>query len=157
AVIDRWSADAMLAALQILAEARSRMRGIAHGRLLVEIALVRVARLENLTELSELVERISAIQAGSSPVRKAVAQGLKKKHSITESSIIPAARPPVTVEAPPSRLENFSDPREPENLTSLPSMPASATIEEACTKSVENDETTAEAVSPAEDPGSAEA
>ena len=56
AIVDRWSIDAILAGLQILAEARARMRGVAHGRLLAELALVRVARLENLSELSELVE-----------------------------------------------------------------------------------------------------
>ena len=55
AIVDRWPIDAILAALQILAEARARMRGVPHGRLLVELALVRVARLENLTELGELV------------------------------------------------------------------------------------------------------
>jgi len=66
-VVNRWSLDAILAALQILAEARSRLRGSAHGRLLVELALVRVARLENLADLGALVARLAAIEAGAPP------------------------------------------------------------------------------------------
>jgi DNA polymerase-3 subunit gamma/tau len=78
-IVDRWSTDAILAAMQILAEARARMRGVSHGRLLAELALVRVARLENLTELSDLVQRISAIGSDGSVVPKTTAPGLKKK------------------------------------------------------------------------------
>ena len=89
AVVDRWSTDAILAALQILAEARSRMRGVAHGRLLVELALVRVARLENLTELSNLVERLSAIESGTPVLRKAAAQSIKKKLSPSDPPAVP--------------------------------------------------------------------
>ena len=54
AVVDRWPLDSVLAALQILAEARGRLRGSPHGRLLVELALARVARLEDLGEIGEL-------------------------------------------------------------------------------------------------------
>ena len=89
AVVDRWSTDTILAALQILAEARARMRGVAHGRLLVELALVRVARLENLTELSNLVERLSAIEAGAPLPRRTAAQSIKKKLSPAD----PPSRP----------------------------------------------------------------
>ena len=48
-IVERWTVDSILAALQILSECRARMRGSLHGRLLVELALVRVARLEDLT------------------------------------------------------------------------------------------------------------
>ena len=43
------------------------MRGSLHGRLLVEMALVRVARLEDLTALSTLVERLAALESGARP------------------------------------------------------------------------------------------
>ena len=49
-IVERWTIDSILAALQILSECRSRMRGSLHGRLLVELALVRIARLEHLTD-----------------------------------------------------------------------------------------------------------
>src|SRR5207244_3054305 len=61
AVLDRWPLDSVLAAAQILDQARGRLRGSAHGRLIIEVALLRVARLENLTELSDLVAGLSAL------------------------------------------------------------------------------------------------
>ena len=63
-VVARWPLDSILAALQILAEARARLRGGAHGRLIVELALVKVARLENLVELGDLIARLSALESG---------------------------------------------------------------------------------------------
>ncbi|GAC1467494.1 MAG: DNA polymerase III subunit gamma/tau [Isosphaeraceae bacterium] len=63
-VVDQWPIDSILAGLQILAETRGRLRGSPHGRLLVEMALVRVARLENLTDLSTMIDRLAAIEAG---------------------------------------------------------------------------------------------
>ncbi len=62
-IASRWSLDTILAALQILAESRGKLRGSPHGRLLVELALARVARLENLVDLGTLVNRLSEIEA----------------------------------------------------------------------------------------------
>ena len=39
AIVANWSTDAILASLQILAEARARMRGVSHSRLLAELAI----------------------------------------------------------------------------------------------------------------------
>ncbi len=50
-IVDRWTLPPILAALQILNECRSRMRGSVHGRILMETALVRAALLEELTSL----------------------------------------------------------------------------------------------------------
>ena len=61
-VVERWPLDTIIAALQILAEARARLRGSPHGRLIVELALVRVARLENFRELGELIGRLSGVE-----------------------------------------------------------------------------------------------
>jgi DNA polymerase-3 subunit gamma/tau len=69
-ITERWTIDSILASLQILAECRSRMRGSLHGRLLVEVALARIARLEGLTALSSLVDRLAALESGA-PVRRA--------------------------------------------------------------------------------------
>ncbi|MDG3005611.1 DNA polymerase III subunit gamma/tau [Paludisphaera mucosa] len=85
AAVDRWSTDAILASLQILAEARARMRGVSHGRLLSELALVRVARLENLDELGEVVQRLKALEAGTTPPPKVSATSAKKKLSQSDS------------------------------------------------------------------------
>ena len=44
-VVERWTIDTILAASQIFAECRARMRGSLHGRLLVELALVQSLEL----------------------------------------------------------------------------------------------------------------
>jgi len=64
-LVERWPLDTVLTALQILAETRGRLRGSPHTRLLVEMAMVKVARLERLGELSELVARLAALETGS--------------------------------------------------------------------------------------------
>ncbi|MEO6808124.1 MAG: DNA polymerase III subunit gamma/tau [Isosphaeraceae bacterium] len=72
-VVDAWPLDSILAAQQILAEARGRLRGSPHGRLLVELALCRAARLDDLAELSEVVGRLSALESGGPVVKKKLA------------------------------------------------------------------------------------
>ncbi len=78
-IVARWPVDSMLAALQILAEHRTRLRGSLHGRLLVEMALVRVARLEDMATLDSLVERLSALRVRRTAHPEAGGHGRKKK------------------------------------------------------------------------------
>jgi len=59
----RLGMQTILCALQILAEAKYRMRGSVHGRLLAELALVRLATLEDIDALGDL---LLALQAGTS-------------------------------------------------------------------------------------------
>jgi len=87
AIADRWPHETRLAALQILAEARGRLRGSSHGRTLVEIALMRVASLDNLSDLGDLVARLVALESGA----PAVAPLEKKKLSPAEPA--PAVAP----------------------------------------------------------------
>jgi len=114
----RWSTDAILAALQILAEARGRMRGVAHGRLLAELALVRVARLEDLDELAEVVQRLKALEAGTPAAPRASASSARKRLSQTDSvraldaDVGKPAKAAAPVEPPPrSRPEPAIDGR----------------------------------------------
>jgi len=104
AIVDRWSIDAIVAALQILAEARARMRGVSHARLLAELALVRVARLENLSDLSDLIQRLSALESGGPVPHKNPAQGTKKKLSPSDPvhTLTSSATDPARVESRPS-------------------------------------------------------
>jgi DNA polymerase-3 subunit gamma/tau len=96
-VVDRWPLDTMMTALQILAEARSRMRGSPHGRILVELALVKVARLANFAELGTILQRLGALDRGGGAMAGAVARpaaldgGAKKKSIPAELS--PPPRP----------------------------------------------------------------
>jgi DNA polymerase-3 subunit gamma/tau len=91
AVARRWTLDSILAALQILAEARGRLRGSPHGRLIVELALARVARLEDLAELGDLIGRLTALEAvgpvASPPVKK-------KSAPLDGPALTPAPREP---------------------------------------------------------------
>ena len=86
----RWSDDTLLAALQVLAEARSKLRGSPHGRTLVEIAILRVARLDDLGELGEVVARLAALESGAPAVPT-----LEKK------KLAPTAPDPPSVGPPP--------------------------------------------------------
>ena len=89
-IADRWPLDTLLAALQILAEARGRLRGSPHGRTLVEIALMRVALLDNLGELGEVVARLGP--RWSPRLRRS---GLlkKKKREVAPAEPVETARP----------------------------------------------------------------
>jgi len=105
-IVDRWSIDAILAALQILAEARSRMRSVSHTRLLAELALVRVARLENLSDLSNMVQRLTAIESSSPVSHKTEAHGTKKKPTSLDpqsTEAMAAAEPPRVLRDAPAR------------------------------------------------------
>jgi len=53
-----WGLQTCLAALQILAEAKARMKGISYGRALAELALVRISMLDDLENLSEMIQQL---------------------------------------------------------------------------------------------------
>jgi DNA polymerase-3 subunit gamma/tau len=91
AVAQRWPIDTVLVTLQILSEARLRMRGSAQPRLLVELAVCRAARLEDFAELSELLARLDGERAAPSVRESAPAE--KKKPVIAPE---PAGRQPAS-------------------------------------------------------------
>jgi DNA polymerase-3 subunit gamma/tau len=116
-VIARWPIDTIMASLQVLAECRSRMRGSAHGRLLVELAMVRVARLEDLKSVSGLVERLAAIESGTVSPRGIEGSARRRQHAGepgTARATLPPAPQPVS--EPPSRapLPDAAQPAGPE-------------------------------------------
>jgi DNA polymerase III subunit gamma/tau len=107
-IVENWTIDSILASLQILSECRARMRGSSLGRLLVEVALGRIARLEDLTELSTLVERLAALESGAGPVTRRPDLALKPRNQAAPSVALLAvesAPPPVKppVKSPPER------------------------------------------------------
>ena len=106
AVAGKMSLDTILASLQILDQARGRLRGSPYGRLIVEVALARAARLEGLAEIGSLIARLSALEAAG-PGPSATAP-LKKKRDEPEPLADPVATPkvesapaPKTPAAPP--------------------------------------------------------
>ena len=114
AMVDRWQADSIVPALQILAEARLKLRGSPHGRTTVEIALYKVARLENLAEMSDLIGRLVALETGV-PMPTSAPQPEKKKLASPEPE--PAA-PDAGREAPPRT--NEAAPLPPKEAAPLP-------------------------------------
>jgi DNA polymerase-3 subunit gamma/tau len=54
-----WGLNTVMAALQILSETRSQMARVTYGRVLAELALVRISLLENLEELQQVVKALT--------------------------------------------------------------------------------------------------
>jgi DNA polymerase-3 subunit gamma/tau len=102
-IVARWTVDSIVAALQILAESRTRLRGSLDGRLLVELALVRVARLEDLQDIPALVERLSALEAGTPAGRRPEAgTGTKKLAGSDGGAVAVPPRRPAPAEGMPA-------------------------------------------------------
>lgn len=55
----KWGLNTIMAALQLLSESRSQMARVTYGRVLAELALVRIASLENLEELGQVVKALT--------------------------------------------------------------------------------------------------
>ena len=61
------SLDTVLAGIDVLTTAKARMRGSSHAHVLMEVAVVRLARLEDLLSIGQLVESLTS--GGSLPPR----------------------------------------------------------------------------------------
>ena len=83
-LIERLPIDAILASLQIVDQHRSRLRGSLHGRLLVEMALVRLARLEDFESLDSVLHRLASLEDGTPVPRRPESDPAKKKGSRAE-------------------------------------------------------------------------
>ena len=80
AQISRINLDTVLAGIDVLTTAKSRMRTSSHTRILLEAALVRLSRLENMLAVSELAQQIQRGEATPLPTSGA-ALSKKKLHS----------------------------------------------------------------------------
>ena len=113
-IVECWTTDSIMAALQIFAECRARMRGSLHGRLLVELALVRAARLEDLTALGTLVDRLAALESGA-PAARRLDLAPRKRNPVTpdaasfNAASMPADPAPSASKAPATLPPHRSD------------------------------------------------
>ncbi len=105
--------QSVLAALQILAETKYRMKGAAFSRVLLELALVRIGTLDQLDDLRELVGRLRQGQAGGSgPAAPSVARTTSPPSPGVLSSRRPEAQvadhelQSVTLSAPPRTADS---------------------------------------------------
>lgn len=106
-IVEKWTLDSILAAGQILGEARARMRGSVHGRFLVEMALVRVAQLENLVNVGAMVDQLAALESGF-PVRGSHA-GVPLRKPSPVPAPPPAALSPIQPSSSPSLSQSAPD------------------------------------------------
>ncbi len=91
--------DTILAGLDILAATKSRVRGSNHGRVLLEMALVRLGRLDDLFSLTQLSQWLG--QAVSGPARPApVAQRPESRGPVTLPPEAAKKKPPLSAAEP---------------------------------------------------------
>jgi DNA polymerase-3 subunit gamma/tau len=107
--------ETILAMLQIIDHSLARMRMSLHGAVLAEMAIVRLARLEDLDAIADAVERVAAA-APEAPVRPRPDGGAQKKTAELsgkprppEAAAAPAEPPPEP--DPPERVRT-QDPQE---------------------------------------------
>lgn len=107
---ERWGLQSLLAAMQILDQTVSRMRQSVHGRFLLELALVRIAQLEELEELSEWIAQLQSTPTGSGSRSTARSTGsaaatAKKKVTPAPATEPRAADDPTATNAPHASAE----------------------------------------------------
>ena len=92
-----WGLQSIVAAMQILSDAKGRMQRVTYGRALAELALVRIAMLEDLTDIGGLIDKLRSIEPVSA--NQASAQpAVEKKNEVAPVEAEPeAAQPAETV------------------------------------------------------------
>lgn len=128
-VAGRMPLDTTLAALQILSEAKGRMRFSPDGRLLVEIALARVARLEDFAEIGELIARLDGTGGASVKKKPAAAEPLRPRSFAADSTpATPPAERGRVVSPPVKSAYDSKDTRPAATPPPAPSPPTSAPL-----------------------------
>ena len=106
---EAWGMQTLLAAVQIVDQAIARMRQSVHSRVLLELALVRVAQLDQLDDLSHLIQRLDGGQALDQPppVKKKIAPPGEAR----PASVKPEPQAAVPVSNPTPELAPTASPR----------------------------------------------
>jgi DNA polymerase-3 subunit gamma/tau len=96
--------DTLLAGLDILSATKARLRGSHHGRVLVEMALVRLSRLEDLVPLTQFAQWLNGGDAGTpkTPVTRQSADTETRASGNTTAPVaaVPRPRTPASSTAP---------------------------------------------------------
>jgi DNA polymerase III subunit gamma/tau len=119
---ETWGLQSIVAAMQILSDAKGRMQRVTYGRALAELALVRIAMLEDLSNISELIDRLRScepVSANQTPAQPAAekkndvafveaeAEVAQPVESIEEVVAEPGEAVPASAEA---SVENVTEP-----------------------------------------------
>ena len=129
--------ETVLAMLQIVDQTLARMRTSGHAAILAEMAIVRLAKLEDLDNLAALVQGIvpAAGVSAPAPSRAAVAPREKKTTDMTPPAAAPVAAAAVETAAPPgvapAGATRVAAPEQPNPPPALPADPRAAWLQ-AC-------------------------
>ncbi len=121
---ETWGLETLLAAVQILDQAIARMRQSVHARILLELAIVRLANLERLDDLAQLIERMDSGDPAGPP--RAAASGSAPKSSAPRGQSAPRAQAKKKTAPAPVAESSLSDDTSADALSAPgPSTPAS--------------------------------
>jgi DNA polymerase III subunit gamma/tau len=96
----RWGLPTVVAALQILAETKTRMQRSGHGRALAELALVRLTLLEETLDLAALVDELRSPGGATAAPKHTPAANVPRQTSVVRSLPSVPAQPKAAAEAP---------------------------------------------------------
>lgn len=94
---ESWGLNTILAALQILSETRSQLTRVTYGRVLAEMALVRIALLENLNELDAVIRGLAEGNGKVSLTAKPARAAQSKPTPPEKKNVSPDDPPPSAV------------------------------------------------------------
>ena len=95
----RWGLQTIVAALQIMADAKARMQRVTYGRAIAELALVRVASLEDLANLGSLIEQLRSNEPVAA-LPGPVTVPFEKKNDLSHAVSQPVVAAPTPIPAP---------------------------------------------------------
>ena len=90
----RWGLPTVVAALQLLAETKTRMQRSGHGRALAELAIVRLTLLEATIDLATLIDELRSLPAPRAEANTALGAGVPRQTSVVRSLPSPPASSP---------------------------------------------------------------
>lgn len=108
---ERWGLHTVVAAMQILAEAKARMQRVTHGRALAELALVRISLLEDLDRLDDILGQLK----GGAPVAGNGQPAPRRTAPASPPARTPAPSPPPPQKKSPEVVRDTAPPVEPVN------------------------------------------
>jgi DNA polymerase III subunit gamma/tau len=92
--------DTILAGLDVLSSTKARLRNSNHGRVLLEMALVRLSRLEDLVAVTQLVQALTKPSGSSAPGESSKKKPLTAAEAPSRVTAAAAGGVPATAPAP---------------------------------------------------------
>jgi len=96
-----WGLQSIVAAMQILSDAKGRMQRVTYGRALAELALVRIAMLEDLVGIGELIDKLRSGEPISATQTTTSAVVAEKKNEVASDDST-EAQPVAEIEGEPA-------------------------------------------------------